>query len=621
MPGKRPFLEVIRDRVLLGDGGMGSEIYARGVFINKCWDELNLSNRPLIEGIHRDFVNVGAELIETNTYGANAPKLAAHGLDGRLSDILCAGVQIARAVAGPELYLAGSIGPLGPAAEAAGMSDEEQAAAYGEVAVILADAGCDVLYLDTFTSLHDFRRASEATKAATDLPVVASFSFHRGFVMGNEGYMVEPADVAAVADLTGVDVLGANCGDGPLPTLEVVEALSLKSGRPISAMPNVGGPALVDGRQVYLTSAEYMAEYGRRYVQKGARIIGGCCGVTPKQINEVRSYLASIQPRRSRISVKEPEQAEVGADPSPIAERTPWGSKLGKQFMVSVELDPPHGLEAPTKSLEAAKFLKDAGIDAVNIADGPRAMARMSPAAMATLVKQGTGMETIIHYCCRDRNVLAMQADLIGANNLGLKNLMLITGDPPKMGNFPDATAVFDVDSIGLITFASMLNHGFDLSGRSMQGQHTDFVIGTGCNPGHVDPELEAARFGQKIEAGAEFVFSQPVYDPAHLDTFLERTADAPAIPFFVGILPLASLKNAEFLTREVPGMEVPEEILSRLRDCRTKEDQREVGIRVATESLAAALEHERIKGAYIFPPFGRYEPILRVLKDSGARG
>ena len=321
-----------------------------------------------------------------------------------------------------------------------------------------------------------------------------------------------------------------------------------------------------------------------------------------------------------RVSLAEPEPEVVAArEPVPLRERSPWGARLGTDFMVSVELDPPHGLNPPTASIEAAKFLKDNGIDAVNIADGPRAMARMGPAAMAQLVRAEVDIETIVHYCCRDRNVLAMQMDLIGANALGQRNLMLITGDPPKMGNFPDATPVFDVDAIGLVKFVSMLNRGLDLAGRPA-GDPTRFVLGVGCNPGAMDLEREVARFHQKIEAGAEYVFSQPVYDPERLDRFLALTADAPRIPFFVGILPLASLKNAEFLTREVPGMAVPTAVLSRLRDARTRADQREVGITVAAESLAHAVDHERVRGAYIFPPFGRYEPILRVLKESGAR-
>lgn len=621
MPESQPFLDAVRERIILGDGGMGSEIYARGVFINKCWDELNLSNPKLIGGIHRDFVRVGAELIETNTYGANVAKLTEHGLESKLEDILRAGVTLAREQAVAGCYIAGSVGPLGSAAKQLGMSDDDQRQAYRDVAALLADAGSDLLYLDTFTSVHDLRRAVQACRAAAaDLPIVASFSFHRGFVMGNEDFLVQPEDVAWVAEQSGADIVGANCGDGPLPTLEIVEYLGEHTELPVSAFPNVGGPALIDGRQVYLSSAEYLAEYGRRYVQKGARLIGGCCGVTPKQINEVRSFLTSIQPRAVKVALSPTEQEDECCEPTPVAERTPWGAKLGEEFMVSVELDPPHGLEAPTKSLEAAAFLKDAGIDAVNIADGPRAMARMSPTGMAVLVKQHCGMETIIHYCCRDRNVLAMQMDLIAANNLGLKNLMLITGDPPKMGSFPDATAVFDVDSIGLIGFADKLNHGQDISGKYMGGEHTDFVIGTGCNPGAVDLELEAARFEEKVEAGADFVFSQPVYDIEHLHRFLDATAHVKRIPFFVGILPLASLKNAEFLTREVPGMEVPDPILDRLRDARTKQEQREIGIEVAAESLEAAADHERVRGTYVFPPFGNYEAILRVLKQAGVR-
>ena len=466
--------------------------------------------------------------------------------------------------------------------------------------------------------------------------MVASFSFHRGFIMGSNDFLVQPEDLVATVLRSGAHVIGANCGDGPHMTLDVVERLTY-SELPIAAMPNVGGPALIEGRSVYLSSPEYIAEYSRRFVQKKARLIGGCCGVTPSQIHEVSSFLLSIQPRSartSRIAAASPaevaasaaadaEYAEAAApvprlEPMPLAERSVWGSKLANKFSVSVELDPPPGLDA-TPSIEHAKFLRDHGIDAVNIADGPRAIARMGPLALAMQVKLQVGLETITHYCCRDRNVLAMQMDLIGANALGLRNLMLITGDPPKMGNFPDATAVFDVDSIGLIGFANSLNHGIDLGGKPL-GQQAGFVIGTGCNPGAMDLEREAARYEAKIAAGAEYVFSQPVYDPRLLERFLEATAHVKRVPFFVGILPLASLKNAEFLTREVPGMAVPENVLKRLRDARSRDDQREVGIRVATESLAAAISHDRIRGAYIFPPFGKYEPILRVLKESGAR-
>lgn len=619
MPNSTTFLERLRERVILGDGGMGSEIYGRGIFINRCYDELNIVNPKLVQAIHGDFVSAGSELIEANTYGANRPKLAGHGLEERMTDILAGGVALAREVAGENLWVAGSIGPLGPVTKDTGMSDEEQFAAYSEVAALLSDAGADLLFLDTFISVADMRRAIEACKQASDLPVVASFSFHRGFVMGSHEFIVAPEDVAIIAERAGADVVGANCGDGPHSTLDVVEELKQAGKLPVAAMPNVGGPALIEGRTVYLSSPEYIAEYSRRFVQAGAGLIGGCCGVSPTQIREVRSFLSSIQPRTTNVVVHGDDD-DPGLEPRPIAERSGWGANLGRRFQVSVELDPPKGLD-PTRSLEKARFLHDHGIDAVNIADGPRAMARMNPSSLALLVKQAVGMETIVHYCCRDRNVLGMQMDLIGAHCLGLRNLMLITGDPPKMGNFPDATAVFDVDSIGLVTFANRLNHGFDLAGQRLGKDHaTEFVLGVGCNPGAVDIDLEAERFRRKIEAGAEFVFSQPIYDAARLERFLELTKDLPPIPFFAGILPLASLKNAEFLTREVPGMEVPDKILAELRDARTKDDQRAVGIRVATESLAAAASHERIKGSYIFPPFGRYEAILQVLKDAGVR-
>src|SRR5262245_7527509 len=589
MPTRSPFLVALSERVILGDGGMGSEIYDRGVFINRCYDELNLVNASLVRAIHRDYVAAGSELIETNTYGANRIKLAAHGLESRLHDILRAGTALAREEAGDAVYVAGSMGPLGPGAKEAGLGEAEAQAAYADVASVLADAGCDVLYLDTFTSLPDLYRAIEACRKATDLPVVASFSFHRGFIMGHNDFLVQPEDLVTTVMRAGASVIGANCGDGPHTTLDVVELLRGATALPISAMPNVGGPALIEGRSVYLSSPEYVAEYSRRFVQKGARLVGGCCGVTPREIHEVSSFLLSIQPRSTRVRVADTATAPVERmAPMPIEQRSAWGAKIGKQFAVSVELDPPPGLDA-TKSVEAAKFLRDHGIDAVNIADGPRAIARMGPMALAVQVKQATGLETIIHYCCRDRNVMAMQMDLIGANSLGLRNLMLITGDPPKMGNFPDATAVFDVDSVGLIRFARGLNEGMDLSGKPL-GDQTGFVIGTGCNPGAVDIEHEAAKHARKIASGAEFVFSQPVYDPRLLERFLEATASAPPVPFFVGILPLASLKNAEFLTREVPGMAVPEAVLKRLRDAKTRDDQREVGIRVATESLEAAL-------------------------------
>jgi homocysteine S-methyltransferase len=372
-------------------------------------------------------------------------------------------------------------------------------------------------------------------------------------------------------------------------------------------------PQVVEGRTLYMAAPEYMAEYARRFVQKGASIVGGCCGTTPEMIREMRSFVRSVSPRVRSVEVlKQPEQIQE-LDPVPAPERSTLAKKLSEgRFCISVELDPPRGLD-PSRSIKGAAYLRKAGIDVINIADGPRAIARMGPAPMAELVRQDCGMESVIHFCCRDRNLLGMQMDLLGAHALGLRNILAVTGDPPKMGTYPDATAVFDIDSIGLISFIQRLNRGLDFSGSPLGGQ-TSFFVGAGCNPAHMDPQLESDRFHAKVEAGAEFFFSQPVYDSEVLFRFLEATSNAPQVPFFVGILPLASAKNAEFLHNEVPGMQVPQAIRDRLAAAESKEAQRDIGIEVARKTLKEAVDHPRIQGAYIYPPFGSYKAVLRVL-------
>ena len=374
---------------------------------------------------------------------------------------------------------------------------------------------------------------------------------------------------------------------------------------------NAGLPQVVEGRTMYLATPEYMAEYARRMVQKGANIVGGCCGTTPADIAEMRNFLKSIAPTPI-VSIKPVDKQAVDIQPVPLAEKSAFGAVLGKKFAVSVELDPPHGL-SPGKTIEAAKFLYDNGIDAINIADGPRAIARMSPMALASMIKQQVGIETIVHYCCRDRNLLGMQMDLIGANAMGLNNVLIITGDPPKMGNYPSATAVFDVDAIGLLHFANGLNHGRDLAGKSL-GAPTKLVLGCGCNPGAVNLDLEVERYAKKVEAGAEYVFSQPVYDVAILEEFLKRTAHVKPIPFFVGVLPLASLKNAEFFHNEVPGMQIPPAIMKRMAAKESKEAQQSEGLAIAQEALKAASKIDRVQGTYIFPPFGNYRAVMDLL-------
>jgi len=608
------FWETAQKRVILADGAMGTEIYARGFFVNRCYDELNLTNPEVVREIHEQYVQAGAEILTSNTFGANRIHLQSFGLGEKTKEINQRGVSLLREAAGDSVYAAGSIGPISSALA----SNETPASiqeCFREQAARLIESGVHLLLLETFISLEQLEWAYEAIAGLDgSIPVIPSVSIG----IFSKHQPVAPAQLVQKAREWGSRFVGLNCGGGPPEMLEALGMVKEAAGNDlkISAMPNAGLPKEVEGRTLYLASPEYMAEYARRLLQRGASIIGGCCGATPRMIKEMAVFLRSVQPRQTSVRLAQTDAPVL--PPIPLEERTPFGRLLGKKFAVSVELDPPKGITAD-RAVQGAKFLYENGIDAVNIADGPRASGRMSPTALALLVRRETPIETILHVCGRDRNLLALQMDLISANALDLRNLMLITGDPPKMGYYPDATAVFDLDSIGLVECANRLNHGLDFAGRSLDGR-TLFVLGVGCNPGAADWEREADRYEKKVNAGAEYVFSQPMYDPELLETFLKRVAHVKPIPFFVGVLPLASAKNAEFLHNNVPGMQVPAEIRRRLSLAPTKEAQRKEGIAIAAETLREASRHPQIKGAYIFPPFGRYESILDVLEQSGAR-
>lgn len=609
-------LDAITQSVVLFDGAMGTEIYRRGVFINRAFEELNVTDPALVRDIHEAYLKAGAQVLTSNTFGANRKRMAEFGLEERFAEINAEGVRLAREVARDRAWVAASIGPLGMSLAPVGRMEPGQAfTAFREQAEALLAGDPDLFVLETFYDVRELWQAVRAVRSLTDKPLVACLSF----TPDSAGH--PPKDAVRLLEQVAswrVDVVGVNCGAGPRTLLEVVEQAVPRLEKPLVAMPNAGLPQEVDGRQIYLASPEYMAEYARRFVQKGARGIGGCCGTTPGMIREIRSFIRSVAPNLPSVelipSASDASEAEA-LEPTPIVERTEFARKLySGQFCISVELDPPRGLD-PARALKGATFLKEHGIDVINIADGPRAVARMGPTAMAMLAREACGIESVIHYCCRDRNLLGMQMDLIGANALGLRNVLAVTGDPPKMGSYPDATAVFDVDSIGLITFIQMLNRGLDFSGRPLgKGGKTEIFVGAGCNPGHVDLDLEVDRFGRKIAAGAEFFFSQPVYDQDMLFHFLERTERFPKVPFLVGILPLASYKNAEFLHNEVPGMQIPASVRERMRRAGTKEAQREVGIEVARETLKAVHGHPRISGVYIYPPFGIYRKVLDVV-------
>jgi len=609
------FRQALASRVLLADGAMGTEIYRRGVFINRCYDELNMSRPDLIRSIHADYAAAGADIITTNTYGAERIRLAQHGLEDSLLEINRSGVRVAREAAGTKGFVAGSIGPLPLKIRPAGpISPASARETYAEQASILVDAGVDVLLFETFRQVSMLKEAVEAARSVdADIPIMASFAFKpvRHYFVGPT-----PEDVAREVGTWGIDVFGTNCVNGPQVTLEIAERLGSVSRMPISAMPNAGTPELVDGRTLYLASPEYMAEYARRFVQNGVQVVGGCCGTTPEMIREMRSFLQSVEPGRRHVQVQVLTEAKAKAlSPIPTAERSRWGSRLGKEFAISVELDAPRGLD-PKRPVEGAALLADAGIQAVNIADGPRATARMSALALAMRVKDVVDIDVIVHYCCRDRNILGMQMDLLGAHALGIHNILCVTGDPPKMGNYPDATAVFDLDSVELVRGVANLNRGIDFGGDPI-GEQTRFVIGCGNNPGFLPLDKEVDKFRRKLEAGAEYVFSQPAYDSALLETFLDRIKTFPRIPFFVGILPLASARNADFLHNEVPGMQIPQAIRARMHGASSREEQRKEGIRIAAETLRHARSLEQISGAYIFPPFGRYSAVLDVIEAS----
>jgi methionine synthase I (cobalamin-dependent)/5,10-methylenetetrahydrofolate reductase len=605
---KEEFLDRLKDSVMLFDGAMGTMFYSRGIFINRCYDELNLSRPDLVRDIHSAYVEAGADCIETNTFGANRVKLGRHGLREKLAAINYEGARLARETAGSDVLVAGSIGPLGVKLEPWGpMSGEEAGEAFREQARALKDGGVDLFILETFTSLTEVEQAIAAVREISGLPVIASMSVRED---GNLMFGTRPESYIRSLEEWGVDAIGLNCSVGPHYMLETLETLVRLTNKPISAMPNAGFPRIVEGRSIYLTSAEYMAEYVRRFIQIGVKIIGGCCGTTESHIKSMRKAIASIIPQKRPTVKKVTREVVEKVQPIPLAERSHVGRKLaGGEFVTSVEITPPRGCE-PKRVLEAAGELKENRIDAVNIPDGPRALTRMSAQHLSILIQQQVGIETILHYTCRDRNLLGMMSDMLGLDAVGIKNLLIITGDPPKMGDFPDATAVFDVDSIGLTNMVSDLNHGLDLGGNRI-GKPTGYVIGVGVNPCAIDIDTEIRRFEWKVNAGADFAITQPVFDAARLLEFLEKIRGF-RIPLIAGIWPLVSLRNAEFMNNEVPGISVPDGIMERMRTTTSKEEALQEGINIARQMIQEIKEH--VQGIQVSAPFGKVQYALEVL-------
>jgi methionine synthase I (cobalamin-dependent)/5,10-methylenetetrahydrofolate reductase len=605
------------DRTILCDGAMGTTLYARGVFINRCYDELNLSQPDLVRSVHDEYIQSGAELIETNTFGANSFRLLRYGLQDQVYAINKAGAEIARQAAeqlaekqAGKAWVAGAIGSLGIHLEPLGKTGLDEArAAFAEQIRGLQAGGVDLLAIETMVALNEAEQAIKAAQeVAPELPILVMVT------VDEEANCLDgtSAEVAATR-LTawGADVVGCNCSTGPATVLTALEKLAAATDRPLAAMPNAGMPRAVDGRNIYLCSPEYMASFARKFLKAGAQFIGGCCGTTPNHIRAMKSALRAVDAQKisAHGTAKVPIVTET--PPAPIERR----SKIGKlihdgTFVTMVEIVPPRGIDC-IKELEGAALLAARGIHAINVPDSPRASARMSGQSLCIQIQQKIGVETILHYTCRDRNVLSIQSDLLGASSIGLKNILCLTGDPPKLGNYPDATAVFDVDAIGLVNIVHRLNHGLDIGGNPI-GASTGFTIAVAANPGVPDLDNEVRRFAYKVEAGAEYAITQPVFDLRILEAFLKRI-EGFRIPVVAGIWPLTSLRNAEFMKNDL-RVSVPDSILLRMQQASTPELARAEGVKIAQEMLAAAMP--MVQGVQVSAPFGRYALAAEVIAD-----
>jgi len=620
------------ERVVVFDGAMGTMLYAKGVFINQCYDELNLKAPDLVREVHAAYAKAGAEVLETNTFGANRVKLTQYGLESQVREINRAAAQLARDVAGDDHLVAGAVGPLGVRIEPYGPTSIDDAfRAFHEQLTALKEGGVDCFLLETFGDLAEITQAVRAARAVDPtIPVIAQMTIG---VDGRTSYGASADDLARTLDKLDVDIIGLNCSVGPQAILEAIEKMAGATRKKLSAQPNAGMPRDVGGRSMYMASPEYMASYARHLIQAGAKIVGGCCGTTPEHVRAIVQGVRPLAPRSPGTGKREqgtqsseqhaasssgsqfpvPSSRPKGCPPIPFEQRSLFAAKIARGEMVtSVEIVPPRGVDA-SKMLSDVGALKRAGVDAVNVPDGPRAQSRMGAMMTSLLIEQQVGIETVTHYCCRDRNLLGMLSDLLGASAIGLRNILLITGDPPKMGPYPDATAVFDIDAIGLTNLVNNLNHGLDPGGNPI-GAPTRYAIGVGVNPAAVDPALELKRFEYKVEAGAEYAITQPVFDVAQLERFLGEIAHV-RIPIIAGIWPLVSVRNAEFLANEVPGVVVPESVITRMRRANEKSKEHAVaeGIAIAREMLSCV--KSAVQGVQVSAPFGKVELALEVFR------
>jgi len=605
------FRDRLQKEVIVFDGGVGTYLYEKGIYVNTCFDELNLTNPDLVSQVHEEYVKAGADIIETNTYGANHFKLSPHGLESKTYEINLKGAELAKRAAGERALVAGSVGPLGVEIEPLGrLAYDEARDVFKEQIRGLLDGGVDLIVFETFIMPAELIQAIRAARELRqEIPIVAQVTIN------DERKLLRGASLQVFVDALkeqGVDVIGMNCSVGPKAMLDALEELKTLTRLPISVQPNAGLPQRIGGRNIYMSSPEYMAEYAKRFIQTGAAVVGGCCGTNPEHIKAIRRAVHALQPAR-RMDVKEAELKVTAPETVRVYEKTEKSRLMNKllreEFVTLVELVSPRGV-SPSAQLTKARSLFNFGIDAINIPDGPRASARMSALSLAVLIQREVGIETVLHFACRDRNAIGMQSDLLGAWALGLRNILAITGDPPKLGNYPDATAVFDVDAIGLSNLLNRLNHGLDLAGNPI-GEPTGFSIGVGVNPGAINLDEELRRLDWKVDAGAEYMITQPVFDIGILESFMKRIKHV-RIPLICGIWPLVSYRNAEFMNNEVPGATVPPDILERMKKAGTKEEAFLEGVSIARETF----EHIRgkVAGVQLGAPLGKIEGIFKIL-------
>jgi homocysteine S-methyltransferase len=602
---------------VLADGAMGTVLYARGIFINRCYDELNLSDPGLILAVHEEYLQAGAEILESNTFGANRFRLGRHGLAAKVAEINAAGVRLARQAVdhlkekqAGEAWVAGAVGPLGVRLEPLGKTGLDEArAAFAEQIGALVVAGVDLLIIETMPALNEAREAlAAAREVAPDLPVLIMVT------VDDEGNCLDGASAEQAAALLtewGAGAIGVNCSTGPATVLTAIEAMRSATTLPLAAMPNAGMPRAVEGRNIYLCSPEYMASFARKAIAAGVQFVGGCCGTTPNHIRAMRSAMRAIDAQARATVPGTAPTFNAETPPAPLGARSRIGALIEEgSFITLVEIIPPRGINC-VQEIEGAQLLSQLGVHAINVPDSPRASARMSAQSLCIQIQQHTSIETILHYTCRDRNILSIQSDLLGASSIGLHNILCLTGDPPKLGNYPDATAVFDVDSIGLVNIVRRLNHGLDVGANAI-GASTNFTIGIAANPGVPDIENELRRFAYKVEAGAEYAITQPVFDLRLLESFLERIKEF-HIPIIAGIWPLTSLRNAEFMKNDL-RVSMPEEIMLRMAQADTPEAARKEGILIAQEMLEAVRPF--VQGVQVSAPFGRYIAAAEVISS-----